>query len=352
MNSKYPTYTWLCFLFMSLFLVLTPLCAALTGEIIFVHPISTKEIWISNVEGTNAQKLFQKTLTDIRRIQDKLSVQEKGDYVLLIGPGIDEHKVMQNNDIVFRGNSIDLHLFNRKHKFRDPKNLTLGAFKMILDADISQNGDVVFLASKEIYHIPQAQLTKSSPERVLLLTLDDTTRYIGYVEWSPNGRHIAFSSSDGLFLLDVATHNTFRITEQEAYNPMFSPNGKKIAFSTYVKKPDTGALATKAIAVVPVQPDANIEIVHIQENYSFDVDFWSPDGKYIGFSSQPNVEINNIEIFQSRGNFVIPATGGVPEPILLSMNNIVHSLDFVTDSAYAIDPEDSLVTTWGKLKEK
>lgn len=88
MNSKYPTYTWLCLLFMGLFLVLTPLCSALTGEIIFIHPISTKEIWISNVEGTNAQKLFQKTLTDIRRIQDKLSVQERGDYVLLIGPGI------------------------------------------------------------------------------------------------------------------------------------------------------------------------------------------------------------------------------------------------------------------------
>ena len=337
---------------MSFFLVLTPLCAALTGEIIFVHPISTKEIWISNVEGTNAQKLFRKTLTDIRRIQDKLSVQERGDYVLLIGPGIDERKVNQNNAIIFTGNSIDLHLFNKKYKYRDPKNLTLGAFKMILDADISQNGDVIFLAGKEIYHIPQEQLTKPSPDSVILLTLDGTTRYIGYVEWSPNGKQIAYSASDGLFLLDVATNNTFRITEQEVYNPMFSPDGKIIAFSTYVRKPEAGVLATKAIAIVPVQPDANIEIVHIQENYSFDVDFWSSDGKYIGFSSQPNEEINNIEIFQSRGNFVIPAAGGVPEPILITMNNIVHSLDFVTDSAYAIDPEDSLVTTWGQLKKK
>ena len=171
---------------------------------------------------------------------------------MLIGPGIDERKENQNNRIVFTGNSMDLHLFNKKHKFRDPKNLTLGAFKMILDADISQNGDVVFLAGKEIYHIPQEQLTKSSPERVILMTLDDTTRYIGYVEWSPDGKHIAFSSSVGLFLLDVATNNTFRITEQEAYNPMFSPDGKKIAFSTYVRKPDAGALVTKAIAIVPV----------------------------------------------------------------------------------------------------
>ena len=223
---------------------------------------------------------------------------------------------------------------------------------MILDADISRNGDVIFLAGKELYHIPQEQLIELNPKRELLLTLDGTSRYIGYVEWSPDGKHIAFSSSEGLFLVDVATKHTFRITDKEAYNPIFSPDGKQLAFSTYVTKPAVNVLATKAIAIVPVQPDADTEIVHIKEHYSFDVDFWSPDRKYIGYSSKPNIEINNIEMLHSSGNFVIPATGGEPEEILITMKNIVLSLDIITDSAYSVEPADSLGTIWGKLKEK
>lgn len=351
MNSIYRVYSWLCFSFMSLFLVLTPLRAAPTGEIIFVHPIASMEIWISNMEGTNAKKLFLKTFTDIRRIQDKLSVQENGDYVLFIGPGTDQRIVKENNIQRVFGNLVDLHLFNRRHTNRSPKNLTQGAFTMILDADISRNGDVIFLAGRDIHHIPHKQLNELTPKREILLTLDGSTRNIGYVEWSPDGKHLAFSSSDGLFILDVATNDTFRITEKEAYNPTFSPDGKQIAFSTYITKPDVDVFATKAIAIVPVQPEANIEIMHIKDNYSFDVDFWSPDGKYIGYSSKPNIEINNVGILQSRGNFVIPTTGGEPEPILITMKNIVLSLNLITDIAYSIGPADSLVTTWGKLKE-
>ncbi len=61
--------------------------------------------------------------------------------------------------------------------------------------------------------------------------------------------------------------------------------------------------------------------------------------------------IKNLELFRSRGNFVIPATGGEPEPILVTMKDAVLSLDW-DDKAYAVEPANALVTTWGALKTR
>ena len=98
-----------------------------------------------------------------------------------------------------------------------------------------------------------------------------------------------------------------------------------------------------------MQPDADAEIVHVKKDYIYNVDAWSPDGKFIAYSSYIDPgRIKNIELFRSRGNFIIPATGGEPEPILITMKDTVLSLDW-DDKAYAVEPADALVTTWGAL---
>lgn len=334
MNNIFQVCGRLCFFCISLFLVLTPLSAAPTGEIIFVHPVSRSEIWISNTEGTTARKLFHQTFGDI----DKIEVQEEGNYVLVVA---DKAIDVGNNIQHFLGN-FNIFLLDRKNPIRKAKNLTLGRFTDFVDADISKNGDVAFIRHPGIRLIRNEELDKPEPKIELLLDADEWDWDLFDIEWSPDGKHIAFSTFDGLFLLDVATKETFRITRGSVYSPVFSPSGKQIAFTT------TGP--SRSIAVVPVQPDADFEIVNIKGKGSYNVNSWSPDGKYIAYNSYIDLrQVENIEELRAHGNFVVPATGGEPEPILITMKDLVYSLDW-DDKAYPVEPANSLVTTWGKLK--
>ena len=337
MNNIFRACGCLCFLYMGLFFLLTPLNAAPTGEIIFVHPISRSEIWISNVEGTTARKLFRQTFGNI----DKIEVQENGEYVLVVA---DKAIEIGENLRVFLG-SYDIYLLDRKNPLRKAKNLTLGRFPNLLDADISTNGDVIFVERPGLMLIRNDELAKPEPEPELLLDIGAWEIYD--IEWSPDGKHIAFSTLEALFLFDVATKDIFRITGRADSPPVFSPNGKQIAFSTVVAR--NGQLWTSAIAVASVQPDADVEIVHVKKDYLYGVDSWSPDGQFIAYGSYTHLEIRNIDQFRTLGNFVIPATGGEPEPILITMKDTVLSLDW-DDKAYAVEPADALVTTWGALK--
>ena len=329
----------LYFLYTGLFFVLTPLNAAPTGEIIFVHPINSSEIWVSNVEGTTARKLFRQTFGDI----DKIEVQGNGEYVLVVA---DKAIVVGDGLRAFLG-SYDIYLLDRKNPIRKAKNLTLGRFPRLVDADISRNGDVIFVERPGLMLIRNDELAKPEPEPELLLDIGAWEIYD--IEWSPDGKHIAFSTVEALFLLDVSTKDIFRITGRADSPPVFSPNGKQIAFSTVVAR--NGQLWTSAIAVASVQPDADVEIVHVKKDYLYGVDSWSPDGQFIAYGSYTHLEIRNIDQFRTLGNFVIPATGGEPERILITMKNTVLSLDW-DDKAYAVEPADALVTTWSALKAR
>ena len=340
MNSVFHAYGRLCLFCMSLFFVLTTLGAAPIGEIIFVHPVSESEIWISNTEGTTARKLFRQTFGSI----DKIEVQEEGNYVLVVA----DKMIFEGNNVqVFSGSEI--FLLDRQHPIRKAKNLTLGRITDFVDADISKNGDVAFIRRPGIRLIRNEELSEPEPKIELLFdAMEEWNSNLFDIEWSPDGKHIAFTTHNGLYLLDVATKDVFRITESDVYNPVFSPNGKQIAYTTFV--PLNENKRVRAIAVVPVQPDADTEMVHAKEDYSYNVNAWSPDGKYIAYSSYTDLRlVNNIEKFRSYGNFVIPSTGGEPEPILITMKHLVHSLDW-DDRTYPVEPADSLVTTWGELK--
>ncbi len=340
MNRIFQTYGRLCLFCIGLFLVLIPLSAAPTGEIIFVHPINRSEIWISNAEGITARKLFRQTFGSI----DKIEVQEEGNYVLVVA----DRMIFEGNKIqVFSG--FELFLLDRQHPIRKAKNLTLRRITDFVDADISKNGDVAFIRRPGIRLIRNEELTEPEPKIELLFDAMEWDSNLFEIEWSPDGKHIAFTTNDGLYLLDVATKHVFRITEKDVYNPVFSPDGKQIAFSTFVARAVDGKLATKAIAITPVQPDAGPEIVHVKKDYIYNVNSWSSDGKSLAYTSYTHKELVNIDQFRTLGNFVIPATGGEPEPILITMKDTVLSLDW-DNKTYPVEPANSFVTTWGKLK--
>ena len=61
--------------------------------------------------------------------------------------------------------------------------------------------------------------------------------------------------------------------------------------------------------------------------------------------------IKNIEQFRLIRNHIIPATGGESEQILIVIKDTVESLGWVHQT-YPVEPGDSLVTTWGKLKRR
>lgn len=336
MNRIFQTYGRLCLFCIGLFFMLTLLSAAPTGEIIFVHPINRSEIWISNAEGTTARKLFSQTFGSI----DKIEVQEEGNYVLVVAD-----KVVFENDKFKFFSGRELYLLDRQHPGRKAKDLTLGRITGFGDADISKNGDVAFTWHSGIRLIRNDELDKLEP-KIEILT-DNVPKGTHGIEWSPDGKHVALNTLDGLYLLDVATLDFFRIFEKWVNFPTFSPDGKHITFSTVVAKTDK--LTTKAIVVAAVQPNADAEIVHVKKDYIYSVNSWSPDGKFIAYNSYTHKELVNIDQFRTRGNFIIPATGGEPEPILITMKHTVRSLDW-DNKTYPVEPADSLVTTWGKLK--
>lgn len=207
-----------------------------SGEIIFVPPLDWGEIWISNVDGTNARQLFRQTFEQVH----KLSVQKGNKYILAVA----EEPWAQ----------WDIYLFNLRKPKATRKNLTQGRFYWIDDADISKNGDVVFGYEGGLYLIKSRELVKREPAVEKLLDRE----WVDAVEWAPNGQQIAFSHRNNLYLFDIVTKEVFQIAE-EADAPAFSPNGKQIAFEASVVR--KGQLWTTGLSVTTPRPKARRKYV-------------------------------------------------------------------------------------------
>ena len=298
------------------------------GEIIFRHPLDFFELWTGNVqEGHRARRVFRRELLII-----ELSIQKDDPYLVAVA----ERFIDDELHLV-----IDAYLLDRKNWFIKEKNLTRGLFDEILDASISEKGDIVFTnrlfnhqwaPARGIYLIPNREIKKAHPQAELLKEVE-----AHYVDWAPNGREIAFDTADGIFFIDSFTTKVSQIIK-DGYRPVFSPDGKHLAFLTGTKPTKLGILSLANLNLKHIEIEGGVSPIYLT---------WSPDGRYIVYTlAGPN---------RTSKNFAVPIAGGRPERILemyaggVPLFEWTHTAKAVT---HAVKPENKLTTLWGKLKQQ
>ena len=310
-------------------------------EIIFAaHPQNQPGIWISNVNGRNARRLFDPPV-----FVQEISIQEGDRYILCVGEGIEDIET-----------GHDVYLFDTQKLNKGRKDLTWGRFSFVSDAAISFSGDVVFANTifnefpDGIYLIPKHEIHEPIPQAEKLF--DGEARY---VDWSPNGKEVVFSNSEGIFLLDITTKQVSQILEY-GYRPVFSPDGKKLAF--IVDTPgENGRKKYSQIGVVPLHVPQNVKIferteTHLHLGYLT----WTPDGMSIAYVL---VEVTFgvpggvgwFGIVREYSNFAVSVEDGRLRGMFKEIEGGVRLWEWTRDS-FPPTPIAKFTTTWGELKRE
>lgn len=303
--------------------------AAPSGKIIFSHSTEPFEIWMSSVDGRNARGLFKLPLFTM-----ELSVQEGDRYILVVAEGM-ENKRIGEEEI-----GVDAYLLDTQNPRAGRKDLTLGRFSEISDAAISRNGDVVFsniinqAHPDGIYLIPSHEVHTPIPKAEKLFNGP-----AGYVDWSPNGEDIVFSNLDGIFLLNIFTRQTSLVVGEDGFRPVFSPDGKHLAFFTR-KFQQNQLKRTYGIGIVALDAPADVKQLKIEKGSFPQYITWSADGRYIAYA-----------LYDSQDQlscFAVRVNGGKQHiPIFRAFEGGLRTFEW-TRKKYPLT--NLLTTTWGELK--
>ena len=283
------------------------------GTVIFKHPEKLNELWETNLENTNKARRIYRHTEEIW----EFAVQEEGSLIVFVSD---------------TDRFTDIYLFNSTRSDIEARNLTRGLFDEIVSIDMSASGDIIFANAmggrpnppKEgIYLIRKQQLEKRFPKATLLV--EDG---VSHVAWSPMSKMIVFASSEtrkGVYTFDIEAPK-FSDIGFGGSTPIFSPNGKKVAYYS----------GHGIISIVSLS-DLNDEDRIVLEQTGIWKLKWSPDGQYIFCKTHGDT-------------FGVPVNGGRPVKIFEQFDRGV-SFDWVNSSkSFSVEPIGRLTTLWGKLK--
>ena len=179
--------------------------------------------------------------------------------------------------------------------------------------------------------------------------LTDNDFYDRGPSWSPDGKRIAFISkreghfigefglSYEIYVMDADGKNTRRLTNNRKndWNPSWSPDGKWIAFTSDRKGDDVNY----EIYVMDADGNNQRRLTNNRVNDAHSSSSWSSDGKRIVFSSDRD---GNWEIY------VMDADGGNQQKLTNNPGSDFGPAWF--GPAFAVSPAGKKFTIWGQLK--
>ena len=206
-----------------------------------------------------------------------------------------------------------------------PVNLTAGSPDTDIEPAFSPDGSkIAFRSERDGGGLYVMGATGESVVRV---------SSVGYRPcWSPDGTRLAAASGDyvdptarparsQLLVIDVASGRTTTLLEGDAVQPSWSPSGKRIAYWAIPVgggQRDIWTVAAEGGTPVAVTQDAPIDFNPV----------WSPDGRFLYFSSQRGGSMNlwRVPIDEATGKPL-----GDPEPVTAGAGAEVHSVSIAKD---------------------
>ena len=158
---------------------------------------------------------------------------------------------------------------------------------------------------------------------------------------SPNGRKIAFTSDDGLYVMNADGSGEKIIFLEHSSSHSWSPNSGKVAFTDgqniYIADADGNDI--RSLTNIPEDGLQGIEYLT-----------WSPDGHKIAFSKYSE-ESDSLDIFIQGINSKRPIrVTGTPKIDEIELDWYKPKLP--VQQHYKISPEGKYPTSWGLIKTK
>lgn len=311
--------------------------AKLMSEVYFI-PSNSDELWIRHINNTENARVFLPEKESVLKDIWDLSVQRDGSLIVVIAD--------ETGNFPF---SQEAYLIDTTESPKIVRKLTHHRVDDVFDIDISPHGDIVFTNSLVddgdappkygIYLISHHELKKASPKITLLKEINADN-----VTWASDNEHIAYTSVDGVFVFNIKSEKTLHVSKVGS-TPVFSPDGKKLAFSLKGWGFDNRVASELRVVSFPtLRPLRTIKgLIKHTEFISLK---WSPNGKYIVYQA------TGIETGISQGiqHIAVHINGGPHENILNEPSlPSVYDFDWAP-SSYNVAPKSRLTTLWGILK--
>jgi dipeptidyl aminopeptidase/acylaminoacyl peptidase len=172
-----------------------------------------------------------------------------------------------------------------------------------------------------------------------------TAKQIRAPDASPDGKLFAFTAFDRVWIMDAPNSTPRRLTtsEQREFHPVWSPDGKWVAFVTW-DDAGGGQIVKAPVGVPKAQPVQLTRAAALYYNLA-----WSPDGRRIVATRGPARELKSApDIFFGPlgGQFVwVPSEGGTVNLIApTGTRDVAHFRTDEPNRIYAYSPLEGLVS--------